>query len=100
MCIWNVNIHADFSTCMCVYVVSCMCMCISSRVRVCVWTLVRVCVCVWTWMCVDIGTCLCVDMVMVSDSLKLLQTMIDQVLQAHPDIRYFHIGADEVGGCN
>ena len=53
-----------------------------------------------TCMCVDIGTCLCVDMVMVSDSLKLLQTMIDQVLQAHPDIRYFHIGADEVGGCN
>ena len=43
---------------------------------------------------------MCVDISMVLESLELLKTMIDQVLQAHPDIRYFHIGADEVGGCN
>ncbi|XP_072168395.1 hexosaminidase D-like [Diadema setosum] len=30
------------------------------------------------------------------DSLKLVQSMLDQVLEYHPEVKYFHIGADEV----
>lgn len=31
-----------------------------------------------------------------ADSLLIVCMMIDQVMELHPGIRYFHIGADEV----
>lgn len=33
----------------------------------------------------------------VVESLKIVCSMIDQVIAAHPGIQWFHIGCDEVG---
>jgi len=39
---------------------------------------------------------LCLSAFVLSDSLKVITEMIDQVMSSHPDTSWFHIGADEV----
>ena len=33
---------------------------------------------------------------LIPESLSVVSDMIDQVIELHPDIKWFHIGADEV----
>lgn len=35
-----------------------------------------------------------------AESLALVQAMIDQILELHRDVRWLHIGCDEVSACD